>query len=71
MQLKGQDMAVKGGALAVAREILAIRRAEQQLNDPGPGRGPADAPEGVPAPRPPATNRVVEEWRRPHATGES
>jgi hypothetical protein len=70
MQLKGQDMAVKGGAIAVAREILAVRRAEQQLNDPGPGRGPADAPEGVPAPPPPATNRVVEEWRRRHATGE-
>ena len=36
-QLKGQDMAVKGGALQMAREILAIRRAEQQLDQPAPG----------------------------------
>jgi holin (3TMs family) len=69
MQLKGQDMAVKGGALAVAREILAIRRAEQQLNDPAPE--PAHASEAAPAPSlPPATNRVVEEWRLRHTNGE-
>ncbi len=71
MQLKGQDMAVKGGALAVAREILAIRRAERQQDQPAP-QAPGASPQGVSAPAiAPATNRVVEEWRRRHtAAGE-
>ncbi len=66
MQLKGQDMAVKGGALQVARQILAIRRAEQQLDQPAPS--PAAVPETVPAETDPGRgNRVVEEWRRRQA----
>ena len=36
MQLKRQDMTVKGGALKTAREILAIRRAEQAQSQPAP-----------------------------------
>ena len=52
MQLKGKDMAVKGGALAVAREILAIRRTERAQAEPAQSprrrRRPAKAP---PAPR--------------------
>jgi len=63
MQLKGQDMAVKGGALAVAREILAIRRAEQQQE-----QSPASPPPASPASAlAPATNRVIEEWRHQNA----
>jgi Holin of 3TMs, for gene-transfer release len=66
MQLKGQDMAVKGGALQVARQILAIRRAEQQLDQPAPS--PAAVPETVPAETDTGRgNRVVEEWRRRQA----
>jgi hypothetical protein len=68
MQLKGQDMAVKGGALAVAREILAIRRTEQQLDQPAPP--PGASPAAAPAPAiAPATNRVVEEWRHRQSAG--
>jgi Holin of 3TMs, for gene-transfer release len=79
MQLKGADMAVKGGALQVAREILAIRRAEQQLDQPAPQPTPqpAPAPPGyLPqvAPAAAATNvshvnQVVEEWRQRQAAG--
>jgi hypothetical protein len=48
MRLKRQDMAVKGGALAVAQEVLAIRRAareQDQASDPVSARAPASAPE--------------------------
>jgi hypothetical protein len=68
MQLKGQDMAVKGGALAVAREILAIRRTDQQPGQPAP-QPPAASPPDTPAPTASGTNRVVEEWRRRQAAG--
>jgi hypothetical protein len=62
MQLKGRDMAVKGGALAVAREILALRRAERQPDQPSPP--PVALPEAVPvAVGAPRVNRVIEEWR--------
>ena len=69
MQLKGQDMAVKGGALAVAREILAVRRAEQQLDESAPPpAGPPAAPASAIVP---SSNPVIEEWRRRQvATGE-
>ena len=58
MQLKGQDMAVKGGALQMAREILAIRRAEQQLDQPAPGPGsqPASQPAVQSAPTSPGAS---------------
>ncbi len=70
MQLKGQDMTVKGGALAVAREILALRRTEQQFDQPPPqpsGAMPQGAPATATASAP--TNRVVEEWRRRQSAG--
>jgi hypothetical protein len=77
MQLKRGDMAVKGGALEVAREILAIRRAERELNQrqPTAEQGGAQADEPAPEPSPASTagtgarpNRVVEEWRGLHQT---
>ena len=78
MQLKGQDMAVKGGALQMAREILTIRRADEQLARPAsqpaqpaptpPSASPQAAPTaaGTEAPR---VNQVVEEWRHRQAAG--
>ena len=61
MQLKRQDMAAKGGALLVASEILARRRAERSAAAPTtlPGAPPASDPA-----EPSGANRVVEEWRR-------
>jgi Holin of 3TMs, for gene-transfer release len=64
MQLKGQDMAVKGGALAVAREILALRRTERQLDQPA-----SQPPAVAGATDTTGTNRVVEEWRRRQSAG--
>jgi hypothetical protein len=75
MQLKRQDMTVKGGALNVAREILAIRQAEQALHEPAPQPPAAPSPE-VASPTLPTpivasgSNRVIEAWRqRQTATG--
>jgi hypothetical protein len=71
MQLKRQDMTVQGGALRAARQILALRREEQALREP-PAEPYAATPPDVPAPTlptpiaTPATNRVVEAWRRQH-----
>jgi hypothetical protein len=62
MQLKRQDMTVKGGALLVAREIVAQREAAHAPLPP-----PPPAASGEP-PSPPAANRVVAEWRRRQAT---
>ena len=64
MQLKRQDMAIRGGALEVAREVLALKRAARahdraQLAEPGYGEGPAE-----PA-RP--SNRLIEAWKRQRA----
>ncbi len=64
MQLKGQDMAVKGGALKVARDILAIRRAEQPPVRPALPSPGAAAPASSAAAGAAGSNRVVEEWRR-------
>jgi hypothetical protein len=61
MQLKRQDMAAKGGALLVAREILERRRAESAgavATAPPTLSGAAEPAGGSMA------NRVVEEWRR-------
>lgn len=63
MQLKRQDMAVKGGALVVAREILERRRAESAAPAPQPTAAAlATATTGAVG-----ANRVVEEWRRRQA----
>jgi hypothetical protein len=61
MQLKRQDMAVKDGALLVAREIIAQRRAASAA------AAPARAPEPAEPADSPGTNRVIEEWRRRQA----
>jgi hypothetical protein len=69
MQLKRQDMAVKGGAVRAARQILAIRQAEQAVREPAPEPFVAAPPEArapsFPTPIATATsNRVIEAWRR-------
>jgi Holin of 3TMs, for gene-transfer release len=76
MRLKRQDMAVKGGALAVAQEVLAIQRAARAHNEaPRAEPAAADAPP-APAPVPQAEippepaghpNRVIEAWQRQRA----
>ena len=71
MQLKRQDMTVQGGALRAARQILASRREAQGVREPAPepyAAAPADV-SAPPLPTPiatPASNRVVEAWRRQH-----
>jgi hypothetical protein len=69
MQLKRQDMTVKGGAVRAARQILALRREEQALPEPT-GQPPVVLPPEVASPSlptpivAPGSNRVVEAWRR-------
>ena len=79
MRLKRQDMAVKGGALAVAQEVLAIQRAAREP-DAAPPAAPASAdPAPAHADIPPTraslphaeasvaaaghSNRVIEAWK--------
>ena len=79
MRLKRQDMAVKGGALAVAQEVLAIQRAAREPNeapDPEPAARERDDASRAPSPRlepvhtdtPPEpaghSNRLIEAWQR-------
>ena len=62
MRLRSQDMAVKGDALTVAREVLALQRAaraEAQRAEPAAGELPA-GPTGQP-------NRVIEAWKSQRA----
>ena len=64
MQLKGQDMAVKGQALHVARDLVAMRREFRELEreeQPETERAYRSAVAEGAAPLP---NRVIEEWRR-------
>jgi hypothetical protein len=61
MQLKRQDMAIKGGALEVAREVLALQRAARehdlvQVAEPAQNDTPAKAAG--------SSNRVIEAWKR-------
>ena len=58
MQLKRQDMTVKGGALLVAREVVARRNAAPPSPPPAAPAAPSEPPS------PPTANRVVAEWRR-------
>ena len=61
MQLKRQDMAIRDGALAIAREIVALQRAAR-AGDESP---PAPLPQaGVPLERDVRANRVIEAWKR-------
>jgi hypothetical protein len=64
MQLKRQDMAIKGGALEVAREVLALQRAARE-HDPMQGAEPV--PEDTPAEPVGSSNRVIEAWKRQRA----
>jgi hypothetical protein len=64
MRLKRQDMAVKGGALAVAQEVLAIQRAAREHNEAPPAEPAAVEPPSEPAEQP---NRVIEAWQRQRA----
>ena len=61
MQLKRQDMAIKGGALEVAREVLALQRAAREHDRAQPAE-----PGYIDAPPEPAghRNRVIEAWKR-------
>jgi hypothetical protein len=68
MQLKGQNMAVSGKALAAARELAEMRQApaapvmeKEPADEPASGRAVASATM-------PAANRVIEEWRRRRAS---
>jgi hypothetical protein len=76
MRLKRQDMAVKGGALTVAQEVLAMQRAARAHNeapdaepaaaDAPPARSPM--PQAEMPPEPAAhPNRVIEAWQRQRA----
>jgi hypothetical protein len=61
MQLKRQDLAVRDGALAIAREMVALQRAARERDDSARAQLPrADAP-FEPTPHP---NRVIEAWKR-------
>ena len=61
MQLKRQDMAIRGGALEVVRELLALQRAAREHKE-APGAEPAAVePPTEPAGHP---NRVIEAWQR-------
>jgi hypothetical protein len=62
MQLKRQDMAIKDGALAVAREVLAIERAKREHDEAA--YPPADEPATPPLARGQGANRVIEAWKR-------
>jgi Holin of 3TMs, for gene-transfer release len=64
MQLKRQDMAIKGGALEVAREVLALQRAAREQD---PVQGAEPVPEDTPAEPVGSSNRVIEAWKRQRA----
>jgi hypothetical protein len=65
MQLKRQDMAIKGGALEVAREVMALQQARRERDAVAPGLD-ADCVGSLPScPRP--GNRVIEAWKRQRA----
>jgi hypothetical protein len=61
MRLNRDDMAIKGGALAAAREVLAIQQAKREHD--AAARPPL--PPGEAAVAPDAdSNRVIEAWKR-------
>lgn len=61
MRLNRDDMAIKGGALAAAREVLALQQAKREhdaaTRAPLPLSVDAPAPDGSP-------NQVIEAWKR-------
>ena len=60
MQLKRQDMAIKDGALAVAREVLAVQQAKREHDEAARAAAPAEAA----LDRDGRANRVIEAWKR-------
>ena len=70
MQLKRQDMAIKGGALEVAREVMALQREARDAAAPGPDvptpSSDADGLMSLPSDSP-RGNRVIEAWKRQRA----
>ena len=72
MQLKRQDMAIKGGALAVAREVMALQRAAR-AHEPAERAKPVPDFDGHAVPTQSASsdstrgNRVIEAWKRQRA----
>jgi hypothetical protein len=72
MQLKRQDMAIKGGALEVAREVLALQRAARARDAVAPsldGAAPSLDADGLNSMPSGLTrgNRVIEAWKRQRA----
>jgi hypothetical protein len=60
MQLKRQDMAIKDGALTVAREVLAVQQAKREHDEAAQAAVQAAAP----LERDGRANRVIEAWKR-------
>jgi Holin of 3TMs, for gene-transfer release len=61
MRLNRDDMAIKGGALAAAREVLALQQAKREHDTAArPPLPQADAPVAPDA----GSNRVIEAWKR-------
>jgi hypothetical protein len=60
MQLKRQDMAIKDGALTVAREVMAVQKAKREHDE----AAQAVVQTQVPADRDGRANRVIEAWKR-------
>jgi Holin of 3TMs, for gene-transfer release len=60
MQLKRQDMAIKDGALAVAREVLAVQQAKREHDEAARAAAPAETP----LERDGRANRVIQAWKR-------
>lgn len=67
MQLKGQDMAVKGQALHVARELVAMRREFRELEQEQQPKTEQCYRQAVAMGATPMPNRVIEAWRRRRA----
>jgi Holin of 3TMs, for gene-transfer release len=61
MRLNRDDMAIKGGALAAAREVLAIQQAKREHD--AAARAPLPQP-GAPREPDEPSNRVIEAWKR-------
>jgi hypothetical protein len=61
MRLNRDDMAIKGGALAAAREVLAIQQAKREHD--AAARAPLPQAEAPVAPDA-GSNRVIEAWKR-------
>lgn len=68
MQIKRQDMAVKGHAVQAAKDLIAMRRELREMRQQDragqPSAGNPDATEPTEPSKPIEPNRVIEEWQR-------